>query len=1262
MTEVSGRAFQDESVWQKFLKHTRESIIDVDFRTRRIRYSSQFISSVKLTPETLPHAFDQWFELYHPDDYAKSLEFRRRVFESDEDAFSVERRLYCGDGRYHWFRMDAFCLRDKKGKIRRLIGVETDIAPQKLDEQNHEEQRALVRGLEEQQTLLREENRRLGEQLSQKDLRCQVLEKRLFLATQMVNAAPSFLFHREASGRLTFCNDAFAEALARNPHLLECIDLARPKESGEKSQGEWELEDGSYEDAHGRLRSLTAALRPFVTPGGRAEGVIGMMWDVTEIREMEGDMARLKRLLGKNTFYGNTNENLNEKTFRDFSEMTFSMRKGEEREKGDTEEYPYSLSPDESGEEPDSREIMGKYLDSVVSSLSNPLTEKLFPARKIQIENLLRATEAADLEVGVVGITSSGKSTFINAMMGERLLPEETRATTHRVIRCRKGETRAVTVVFQNGERERVFGARLTPQWMESLTSERMNPFMNPFMNSSNEQAIAFLEWTSPGAAFPEGLVLVDTPGLDACDFPEHSEFLLRRLLPTLDIVIYVTSIRNRFKTPDLQLLEAVLEQDQRVVFLLSQIDLERDDMEGGKVVLSRRQKLSAYVRELRLDIESRFGGSLGSAAIVPVSSKLAMTHFYDRQSAAWNASNFGVLIGQLAIFRSNLVRYRIEARARRALTLLSRTASDVKLALDSVSAEKTAQIPLQKTEPDVQARLEKIRNLRDAQRWVSAEISAVRNEWRRILDPGHHLERLRKIIESANTVKSIKDRYEKWGEECADLIAQMISRMDRARHSCRDILQGHGMVPEDRALGMLDVRGELPAFSRYLLQEVQEVRVRGWFEELEFWPKYKMSSRQNVDRAKMLEGVKDLLSERMRFLNDHLSWWENRMREDYCDPLYAELEREEVALADIRRVAAESLSSREALSRLFQDLRAAESGIKNSVENLFLPQKSSGHPDGGFCPLDEDSVFAWQDEGNQDSDRGQGLFAPLLAAFHEQDIQSRFLKLDALRLNRRVVLLGLRRHDSLRLLSRLAHDAASTDALRTQDGREIGERDWLFCGSTPPALPHVRIDTPDTLLRDLDVLVAPDDALCDSEGIFPVPVDWGDIFAEWLPVIHLDIARVDSGLSDLARAPYVKALSHVDLWVAASGQGALFNGRLPDLLTDVPQRLELFLRNRDCRGRAEWFVYENYDARYTDFMSWGRELQSGDDALLRKWIESGHDFELPFSKPRLKFALEAARRKSAVPPRLEHTRMEPESAPILEPILEALKEGSLLP
>ncbi|MDR1379808.1 MAG: dynamin family protein [Synergistaceae bacterium] len=1199
MTHISGKTFQEEHIWQKFLTLTREGVIDFDFETRQIRCSPQLIRNLKLTPETLPRTLEQWSELYHIEDYAKSQELRYLLFESEEEAFSLERRLYCGDGHYRRLRMDAVCFRDPMGKIQRLIGVET-VLPQDANDQREEMLMRLTE-MERRLALSREENARAA------------------FVMGMANAIPDLLFFYELNGDLTFHNAAFANVLSRNPDLTEWAIRVAKKSAGSQSE-----EQRSYEDAYGRLRDLRTLLVPFSQ--GATKGVIGISSDVTELEEMEADMTRLKRLLGKISLSEKKTNPETETEIEIKTETEVEIEVETDKEKPSSSDFSSSSSAFSSREGVDlnsnyGKEV-GKRLEDALNALSDPRIEKLFPARREQIETLLRAAERAELEVGVIGITSSGKSTFINAMMGEQLLPEETQATTNLVIRCRKGEERSVTVVLQNGERKRVLGLQLTAGWMEGLASERLNP--------ANKKAVAFLEWTSPAAAVPEGLVLVDTPGLDACDFPEHSEMLLRQLLLTLDVVIYVTSIRNPLKAADLESLEAVLEQDQKVIFLLSQIDMERDDTEAGKVVFSRERKLSAYVQELRRDIEKNFPKEcpLGNSTIIPVSSKLAMRHFYDRESAAWQASNFGFSIKQLETFQVNLNRCRIEARAKRAFMLLSRTALDVELALKSASSEKTEE----KAESEARARREKVHALRDAQRWVNAEIAAVRNEWRRSLDPQYHMDCLKKAIESANTLKGIQNRYERWGKEWEELSAQITFRMDRARRSCRDILQKHDLVSGDCFQRALDDKSELPSFSRYVFYEAQEVRVRGWFENLEFWPRYEVFSRREVDRNKMLAGVGMLLSERLRLLNEHLSWWEARMKEDYCDLLYEELRREEAALVDVDHVVADASASREALSRALENLRDAEKGIEELTKSA-IDLLASEHSE-DLETSDPNVVFTGQEiwksdwekssknEPEEKEEREQGIFAPLLATFHEQNIQSRFLELDGLRRSRRIVLLGLRRHDSLGFLSRLAHDLAMSDTLGAEN-----EEAWLACGSTLPALPYVPLDVPDSLLRQLEVLVAPSDGLCNLEGSFHV--DWDDLFTEWLPIVHLDIARIDSGLSDLARAPYMRALAHADSWIAASGQGALFNGRLSDLLTDVPERMDLFTRSRECGERVEWFVYENYDARYTDFMLWGRNLEQGsDETLLQKWAASGHDFKFPFTKLRLRFALEGARRK----------------------------------
>ena len=1179
--------FRSEAIWQAFFLHTLDCVLDVDFETQEMRCSIPLAQSLRLTPEALPRTLEQWLELCHTDDYAKNLEFNRRAFEGTENAFSLERKLYCGDGVYRQFRMNAVCIRNEKGKLTRLIAVETNISDQKRTDPGLTKR---LHALENEISMLKKENARLTSRFTQKILREETLDIRMRQIAHMADATGDLLFYCDAAGRLLACNNAFSSAAAHNPDLTEWVsELVRA--------GHTEAKRRCY-DAYGRARDLLIEIRG-VSICSDEEGYAGVAHDITELEETRADMDRLKLLFGRRSF-----SLANEAVTHEAGEFS----------SGETDEIDAGAASLNSALE--------TRLQRAVKSLSS--VSELFPTRAAQLENLLKASSGTELEVGVVGITSSGKSAFINAMMGEKLLPEETRATSNLVVRCRKGKERSVTVITKDDKRKIISGPDLTAVWMEGIASERLN--------QKNEQNVAFLEWTSPGAALPEGLVLLDTPGLDACDLPEHSELVLRRLLPNLDIVLYVTSIRNRFKPADLELLEAAIEYDQRVIFLLSQIDLEQDDMEGGKIVLSRRQKLYSYVSGLYRDIDDNFAEDsyLRQASVVAVSSKLAAARFYDRESEEWRASNFGALIGQLEVFRSNLHRCKFETRARRALVLLSRAASDIDLAVGKLSTDKV--------KAEEAARLEKIKELRDAQRWANAEISAVRNEWRRQLDPEYHLKRLKKEIEAANTVKGVKDRYERWDEEWAELVALMTNRMDRARRSCREMLSKHGISSDDRAAGTISVKSELPEFYRYVVNEAQEVQVRGWFESLEFWPRYSVFFRQDVDKNKMAEGAKELITERLRLLNDHLSWWENRMREDYCDLLYGELSREDVALADTRRAAADVSVSRKTLLKVLRNVREESRGVKSALNNLFVADSSM--PDSlnaGFgradCESALDTVPVSGDPGGISDISAYGLFAPLLASLQEQNIQSRFMGLDALRRRKRVVFLGLRRHDSLRLLSRLVHDAAFFDAMETEEGREIGERDWIFRGSIPPALPHVKVSLPDTLLRDVDILIAPSDSVCafgpDASSNDDFFVDWNDIFAEWLPIVHIDMARIDSGLSDLARAPYASALAHADHWVAASGQGALFNARLSDLLTDVPERLSTFTARRGYKGRMDWFVYENYDARYTDFLLLGQSADWGSGGeFLHRWQSEGHDFKFPFSEFQMRLAIEGAKKK----------------------------------
>ena len=650
-------------------------------------------------------------------------------------------------------------------------------------------------------------------------------------------------------------------------------------------------------------------------------------------------------------------------------------------------------------------------LDGLGSAAPSPLPQS--EPLRLLLQLLRQESDEQELIVGVVGLASSGKSALVNAMMGERLLPEETRATNSLPVLCRRGEVRSAEALERIKEkdleegrdarirRERAAGLNLSPTWMEERVSERWNP--------KNARALARIEWTSPQALIPEGLLLVDTPGLDAWGLSGHEELVSRRLLPALDVILYVTPIRAPLKAADLNLMRTIVEGGQELIVLLSGIDMERDEVEAGRMVRSREERLARALASLRRDMKD---AGLPPCPIIPIASPLALGPDASRQTQTqgWRAANLGTLMGLLPSSPQEAQARITALRGRRALALLERAVNE--------------------------------------------------------LEPTPAL------------------------DENADPIAD---RLDRAIEGTR------------------------------------------WF----------------------LDGLQ----------------------------LDAAADR-------------------------------GESAAQAALEDVGLPPAPLHLPEPGS---EGDSALGASPDG--------GLFSPLLLSMREQALRERFLALPAIQGGaqgkRRVLLLGAQRQDGLRILSRLTHDSELPDSPSLERDRD----DWLLCGGGEGPFSCVALPG-DT--GGLQILLPPAAAFLGA-GEAPAAWDWPELLAQWVPVLCLDLARIDAGLSDLARSPCLEALAAAPRWVLAYPHGGLFDGRLADLVLDVPERVRAFAGAHGFKGRMDWFVCENYDPRYTDFLALGARVRPYSSegevgALAALWNDLGLDSDEPFTPRRLSATLTEVR------------------------------------
>ena len=136
--------------------------------------------------------------------------------------------------------------------------------------------------------------------------------------------------------------------------------------------------------------------------------------------------------------------------------------------------------------------------------------------------------------VVIVGEFNAGKSALINALLGERVLPEGATPTTSRVTLVKWGEQAAEQVVDES-----------------------------------------FAIYTYPLPLLKE-LNIVDTPGTNAV-IRQH-ERLTNEYVPRSDLVLFATSADHPMTESERQFLERILAWGKKVVFVLNKADIIEDE------------------------------------------------------------------------------------------------------------------------------------------------------------------------------------------------------------------------------------------------------------------------------------------------------------------------------------------------------------------------------------------------------------------------------------------------------------------------------------------------------------------------------------------------------------------------------------------------------------------------------------------------------------------------------------------------------------
>ncbi|HTP25075.1 MAG TPA: dynamin family protein [Anaeromyxobacteraceae bacterium] len=159
--------------------------------------------------------------------------------------------------------------------------------------------------------------------------------------------------------------------------------------------------------------------------------------------------------------------------------------------------------------------------------------------------------------VACVGQFKRGKSTLLNALLGDPLLPTGVVPVTSAITIVRKGP-RGARILFEGG-REQAIQVEDIPQY----ASEQYNP--------SNRKRVQAVEVFSQSFILDHGLCLVDTPGLGSST--EASDSITREFLPQVDVALIVTGADPPLSGDEVALAEGIAAHARHVLVVLNKSD-----------------------------------------------------------------------------------------------------------------------------------------------------------------------------------------------------------------------------------------------------------------------------------------------------------------------------------------------------------------------------------------------------------------------------------------------------------------------------------------------------------------------------------------------------------------------------------------------------------------------------------------------------------------------------------------------------------------
>jgi len=158
----------------------------------------------------------------------------------------------------------------------------------------------------------------------------------------------------------------------------------------------------------------------------------------------------------------------------------------------------------------------------------------------------------------ILGQFKRGKSTFINALLGERVLPTDVIPVTAVITELLYDSRKFTEIIF-------------TDQHREEYPLPELARFVSESENPHNEKGVDKVVVHHPAPILSQGLILVDTPGVGSIH--HHNTRLTQEYIPNIDAAIFLFSADPPLTELEQAFLKIILPVVPHVFFILNKKD-----------------------------------------------------------------------------------------------------------------------------------------------------------------------------------------------------------------------------------------------------------------------------------------------------------------------------------------------------------------------------------------------------------------------------------------------------------------------------------------------------------------------------------------------------------------------------------------------------------------------------------------------------------------------------------------------------------------